>query len=454
MSAGKYRSIYHPTGNPFVDAGIYAMTILAGRKNPEELTVADIKEKLPLLAKVYSTDGWARSLYSVFPNRPGITHPRSAKKKEVVLEGLQQLAGRITPGSDTGNCIACGRRDMDEDMRFYRDYIPLTGSGELLNFFPLARPGTDYCSACALAVQFSPLVYYACGKLLLLHTGSRAVMRSWARQCLKNLDNQVATGSFTGVYNERFTNPVNALFNIVENLVLTYEENWLEENPVIRLYHFTNYNQGPELAYYDLPSGVFRFLVLVNQHSDAGQWRQLVRSAFQFSAKEKDEEAASKKVRNLIYQRLLADQSIVAFFINRKERLARSSWVLFSLYLREVRRMNKKRVDTIKRVADQIALTIRQTDRLKRLGQLERVSSYTGLRSVLKLLVKDHLALGAAQPLFTLDEYMEELFPENGMNWRETLDLILFRIYENLHDWLQDKKDILAENEPETAEKI
>ena len=28
------------------------------------------------------------------------------------------------------------------------------------------------------------------------------------------------------------------------------------------------------------------------------------------------------------------------------------------------------------------------------------------------------------------------LFPEGNKTWRETQDLLLFRIYENLHDWL------------------
>ena len=451
MSAQEKEINYRPTGNPFVDAGIYAMAALAGKKQPEELTSEDVEASLAMLADVYVTDGWARSLYSVFPNRPGITHPRSAKQKSIVLEGLKNLVGCIKPVSKAGNCIACGCRDVDENLRLFRDYIPLTGSGELLNFFPLARPGTDYCPACALAVQFSPLSYYACGKLLLLHTGSRPVMRTWAKKGVHNLNVQVASGEFAGVYNDRYVNPVNALFKMVEEIIQSYEENWLEESPVIRLYHFTNYNQGPELTYYDLPSEVFRFLVLIKQHQDVQQWRQMVRSAFRISAREKDEELAHKKVRNEIYQRLINRRTIVPYFISRQNRQPHGSWGLLALYLQEVRKMKNKRIETIKRAADEIADTIRRADKPKRLGQLERATSYGGLRKVLRLLVKDRLALGAPDPLFTLDEYVEDLFPENGMGWRETLDLILFRIYEQLHNWLQDKAELLEDSELENT---
>ena len=152
------------------------MAVLAGKREPEEITVTDIGANIPLLAGVYTTDSWAKSLYSVFPNHPGLPTPGRSRQKRI------NIACSIEPAGQAGSCIACGCRDVDENLRLFRDYIPLTGSGELLNFFPMARPGTDYCFACALAVQFSPLTYYACGRLLLLHTGSRPVMRSWAKK--------------------------------------------------------------------------------------------------------------------------------------------------------------------------------------------------------------------------------------------------------------------------------
>lgn len=50
MSVQEKEINYRPTGNPFVDAGIYAMTALAGKKQPEELTSVDVETSLALLA--------------------------------------------------------------------------------------------------------------------------------------------------------------------------------------------------------------------------------------------------------------------------------------------------------------------------------------------------------------------------------------------------------------------
>ncbi len=39
-------------------------------------------------------------------------------------------------------------------------------------------------------------------------------------------------------------------------------------------------------------------------------------------------------------------------------------------------------------------------------------------------------------PLFTFDDYVNYLFPEGNLTWRETQDLILFRMYEKLQPWI------------------
>ena len=43
------------------------------------------------------------------------------------------------------------------------------------------------------------------------------------------------------------------------------------------------------------------------------------------------------------------------------------------------------------------------------------------------------------EPLIRLDTAIDFLFPESSegwKNWRETRDLLLFRIYETSHDWI------------------
>jgi CRISPR-associated protein Cst1 len=116
--------------------------------------------------------------------------------------------------------------------------------------------------------------------------------------------------------------------------------------------------------------------------------------------------------------------------------------------------MDKERIEVIKRVADEIATVIRsdESKNPKRLGQLERANTYTAFRNTLRLIIKERIKSGAENPLFSLEEYVEKLFPEGALSWRETQDLILFRLYEVLHTWLRDKGLEISEEEEKRSE--
>lgn len=105
--------------------------------------------------------------------------------------------------------------------------------------------------------------------------------------------------------------------------------------------------------------------------------------------------------------------------------------------------MDEDRLATLKRVGDAIAETVHQSGGTKRLGQLERARSYRECRNILRFIVRDRIGQGQAEPLFSLDEYVEHLFPETGREfteYSETLDLLIFRIYETLHNWLRERE--------------
>ena len=117
--------------------------------------------------------------------------------------------------------------------------------------------------------------------------------------------------------------------------------------------------------------------------------------------------------------------------------------------------MNETRLLTLKRLGDAIAESIRLSGNTRRLRNLEIAKSYRELRNVLRFIIKDRIAQGLENPLFSLDEYVEHLFPETEgdfTEWSETRDLIVFRIYEVLHKWLMDKKEEIAEDTAEDTE--
>lgn len=443
--------IYQYTGNPFVDSGIWAICEWAEKKNPKELEIENIKESISNIIPIYLTEAWGKNLYSVFPNN-AVTNPSIKNKEQKLKDFCEGLVSQIEPLKGVGNCISCGMRDV-KDLKT-KSEIPLIGSGSLINFFPFGQPGGDYCPACTLAIQFSPLTFYACGKLLLIHSNSDKVMHYWAEKAIQDIHRQVLTKNYKGCFDEGYKNPVNALFHIIEDIIVQYDEDWVDENPSISMYHFTNYNQGPDLDIYRVPTPIFRFLAYVKQLEQIFEWRKIVnRGYFNWDKiKEGDE---YKNRGNSVYTNLLKGKSIVKYFIDNKNRQIYGDWELLEFYLKEVRNMGNKRLDTLKKVGDSLSDYIKDTENIKRLNQLEMASNFTTFRNLLRLIEKDRIKRGPQDSLFTLEEFMEDLFPEGNLGWRETQDLLLFRIYENLHNWLvgQDalKSQLIISEEEETG---
>jgi len=455
------------TGNPWVDAGVSAMLAWSKKKEPIEITKADIAKISDDLEAIYLTDGWRSNLYSVFPNHPAIQSfgiktknlpqmERAAnfkklrkRQREEFCALLTRLGEGITQLEKEGECIACGRRSVQE--RPNRMHIPLTGY-QGSHFFSHKADGVDYCHACTYAVQCSPLVLYRCGnKLVLVHSNSFKVLRYWADKCLNAVRKQVLKKDFVGCFDEGFKNPLNALFHITQDLINDYNELWAEENANIRIYYFTNYGQGADLAIYDLPARVFRFLAMVRKLPALSDWLQVVRKGYRYSIEEK-EERDYKNYPNDVYQKLLTNESIVRYFLDYTNKRALGGWSLLSLYLKEVKTMDQKRIDLIRRVADDLAELIKTSANPKKeLNRIESADNYGWFRNVLLRFMKKHVAAGDEKPLFTFEEYVEQLFPDGALGWKETQDLILFRIYEELHPWLL-KEGIVAKPEEEEAE--
>ena len=434
----KTEPIYQFTGSPFVDAGMWAMCEWSDKRTPQELTKEDLEKIVTDIVPIYLTEKWSRSLYSVFPNS-AITNPSVKDKKAQITLFLGGLMQDITPLNESGNCIACGKRNV-KTVRTKTE-IPLIGSGSLINFFPNGQEGADYCPACTFAVQFSPLVFYACVRLLLVHSNSEKVMRYWSRRAIQDVRKQMLEKNFKGCFNEEYTNPQNALFHMIQDLILGYEERWVDENASISLYHFTNYNQGPDVSLYSVPTTIFRFLAYMKQHERYNDWKKIVRKGFARKSNESQEinwekfgeEKVYRSFKNIVYDNLLKGKPITGFFFDRTNRAVIGDWSLFGYYLEEVRGMDKKRLETLKRVGDELSEYIKKTGNVKRLNDLERVKDYSRFRNVLRLIIKERIKQGEEKPLFSLEEYVNYLFPEGAFGWRETQDILLFRVYENLH---------------------
>jgi len=199
--------LYDWTGNPWVDAGIVTILEYTNKKNVYEINLDDLQSMSMLMQELYMEHSWQTNLYSVFPNHPvtqsygiktsqknkQITEQQRSenikklrfKQKEEFRNLLNQMINSITPLSNHGDCIACGRRMVREQRN--RMYIPLSGYAGS-HFFSFTTEGVDYCNACTFAIQCSPMIFYKCINLMLIHSNSHKVMRYWAKKCIDNIN--------------------------------------------------------------------------------------------------------------------------------------------------------------------------------------------------------------------------------------------------------------------------
>lgn len=451
-------------GNPFVDAGVCGICEWLGPGvQPENITKTDLEKLVgeivpimrPFSKKRPEEKGW-KNWVSIFTTNHLLTSP--SKKGDPIAnfkELLLYYTANVEDLAQSGDCLGCGRRDAA--LWLSRTGVPLTGSGKLRNFYPGFHEGAGYCHACALAIQLSPLTFVATGgRFLMIHSNSWTVMRRWARICITDILRQQQQKDIEGCYNPGYANPRNGLFSMTQQMITLQEMRNIEAS--IQVYNFTNFGQGPELDIFYMPAVVFKFLRVAYQSEFKAAWREITRSGYIVNWKKVKSEEDYKNRINRVYEYLLEGRSIFNFFLNRKLRKTRGNWELLSLYLTEVRDMNQTQLDKIKAVGDLIAESIQKSERDRRLTQLERAKNYGECRNVLRYVIRDRIQQGAPEPLFTIEDYMEHLFPASDTfavtPWRETRDLILFRIYETLHDWLQKQGfvDFDEDESPDTAD--
>lgn len=444
-------ALYCFTGNPFVDSGIAAILALCNKKQLEDIGFDDLNYVKTYLEELYFKEGWGKCLFSIFPNNP-ITNPSNKTekiKKEKWTSFLNTLLSDVENNEVEGNyCMACGRKNVVK--KFSKTQIPLTGSGSMRNFFSYAADGENYCNLCTFAIQASPLAYYVCGKFMVVHSSNFDVVKDWAVICNKGINKQIALGQNLGCYNDGYTNPVNAVFHIAERLIDEYGEE-ISDGTEICIYHFTNYNQGPDLEIYNIPGNIFTFLKHINYLPNRSDWYKIVRKGYNFQNIKKvdpDDYETYKNLRNQVYLNLLNKRSILRYFFDSPRKII-GDYNMLSVYLREVLGMDKERIEGLKKIADNIAEHIKETDNLKRLMRLENADTRYKFANELLKITKDKLKKKEKEPLLTSDEYVNYVVIDG--NFREAQEIILFRIYEKLFEWLKDKdiEDINDINESE-----
>ncbi|MDT8782115.1 MAG: type I-B CRISPR-associated protein Cas8b1/Cst1 [Candidatus Bathyarchaeota archaeon] len=424
------------TGNPFVDAGIAAVCALTEKRDPTQISKFDLTQTAQQLIDFY-LDGnqpkW-QNLGKLFTICSIQQNPSNKKNRHKKYEAyLCELIEKTTPANSSGNCIGCGKRDTQpllhgNSQRYpYRDEYPLSGSGGVLNYYSFFEQGMPLCPLCTLLLQYVPLYVISNGKrLFLVHSHNPVIMQHLARNAVTSIKGKSSMGTTLTFYKPSFN-----FFNINEcainvardvlNEASAYEER--SGQTAIRIYSFVNSGQLNRFDFGDLPSEVFEFLEDAYRGDMKANITELFRESKGFTKKGRD-----------IYSCLVNEFNIsVPFFIRPKEKRVVGGWQLLELYLTRVRKMEKDKIEIVKKVGKRLYYYLKPD--FRKLRDLE-TDDFKEFKAALERFQK--LAL-----IYEIDD-VPLLFPkdEKGcVRWRETQNLLLGYIYELMH---KDKLEVKA----------
>jgi len=450
-------SLFTWTGHPFTDAGLVALLLLSGKEKPDEITEEDVKSAIEFVSSLYAKKEWSSGyIHAMMMPNSGIlmANPSMAKKRtpSAIAKNLSILLSE-SEDPTASICEICGRRHV-RAKPVYRSDFPLVGTGGVPNYFPSGKEGANICTYCLFLVQMMPLVAYRLPKILIIHTYPYELMLEFHREALEDVKKSELASTA-----RNFKRPENFLFKKLVEIGRKLESGELE-NVSITMYYFVNNNQGQELEIIYIPNPVLRF-VSYAAVTDRDGWKRIVsmgwhRGCLKKYSKKPDE--IERSCSNDVYSKLLSGESILPYFIDRKNRRTNTKWSLLAFYSLEVLGLDKDALDLVRNIADKVVETIEKLPDNKlarRVRELERAERLYQFESFFIKVEKDRLEHGIKGPLMSFDEFARILttYGEDlNISWKTVKNLILFRIYEKLHDRLMKASEELESLEEEEFE--
>ncbi|NJE55074.1 type I-B CRISPR-associated protein Cas8b1/Cst1 [Thermococcus sp. 21S9] len=453
-NTGKSRALFTWTGHPFVDAGIVALLLINGKNSPEELMEEDIERAIKFASELYARKEWSSGyIHAMMLPNSGILMANPSMAKKRTPEAIaQNLRGLLEEPEDPNApiCEICGRRHS-RPKPVYRSDFPLVGTGGVPNYFPSAKDGLNVCSHCLFLVQFLPLVAYKVGRrVLVMHTYPYELMLELHAEALNDVRK-----NFLASNARDFKRPENFLFHLLGDLTRKTERDDLWANASITLYYFVVNNKSPDVTIIHVPTPVLRFIARANSTDPKG-WKRIVAMGWRKRPSEEEFEKYERSYANEVYAKLLAEESILPYFIDVKNRRANAKWSLLSFYCSEVLGLDKEALEFIRDVGDRIVETLEKlpdNQLSRRVRELEKAERLYQFEAFFVNLEKLRQRLGIEKPLMTFDEFATVLtsYGEDlNVSWRTVKHLLLFRVYEKLHDRLMkasEETEEVEENE-------
>ncbi len=439
------------TGHPLIDTGVAALTVMAGRRNPTELTMEDLHRVADELRDLYVEQdpitGWyrqgplTRDLVWIYPNsgfvNPAFGEKRWAADPQGVSEKIREYTDRTLyaflsePAQGAGACSFCGRPSV---WQVSRAQVPLL-SGFCINFSPNGAIGVPICGYCLLAIHALPFGTRVVRgrRRLAVHCDDPAVMRRLVEEAVEearrvvHLRHQATEQAAWPVMSWPRTRLVEALREVERQTPGVLRGS-------VTLYTFTNDNRDADLRIDRLTSPALAFLREAEHEAphEPGRraaWVRAVERGWQ--QPEQGEVVESGERKNQLYEDLYGlPEGARRFF--RKHIWPTHNWALAALFLRKVMFMEKERLDLLFDLGTRLAEYALQRRR-SFYYEFARERSYSTWRRRLLNAADDWSRQGRV--LITADEFVRAFVPPADAtysDWGLARDIVTLRMIELL----------------------
>jgi len=500
--------IQNYTGHPFLDVGLATLTAFARKRHPRELTSDDLEEAADYMARNYVVNPLKSFLSVAFtsnawfiqpaydPDKAGLTPEKSAERRQErqlwaerhLYQWRNQPIDYVTGERDVFTGLPAAAEPLSKRLRpgrGARAQIPLVLGDEYINFLAYGDPGLPISGLSVLALYMMPL---GCakvgGRLLAVHSDDPDLLLHFARSFLEANRRNVQAAQTAGEKKLPETSSRRVRTLLIEYLLNAEKmrrKSEQEESPVtITAYHFTNSGQGVDLDIYPLPLEVASFVASAQSVRYRDAWQALVSRAWQITKAKRGSQEAPPPTYNRLYEDLFNLPETSAFFIRtyflrRPNRLRPwkkgedptvdydsgqeahlISWPLTELFLRKVMLMDPIRIQHIRELGDDLANYIVDQNDRRFFFNFYTARSYGQMRAELIKASQAEVKRGRP-PLITLDRFLAVFEQVEGLpyeDWRLGRDLVLIRMFEQLHQrgWLQQHVDELIQNGTDETE--
>ena len=479
-----------------VDTGVDVITAFAGKTNPAEVTYDDLDNIADYLERTYS-DGPGQSLASGIAftnsgfaqaswNGEQFRYKRRAYANfvlrghrhldlEPILESLDKDIYREMVLRDEPSAPPCAFSGDPAYLRVSRDMLPMLNGRGIINFGGLGMAGLPVADWVLLAIHAAPLgCLLSQGRMLAVESDDAEIAFDFVRNNLasnrRNLS-MAASAGWTKLPNQKSfkTALIDGLVGISH--LPRGVERFRNRPPSITAYHFSNSGTDPKVDIYALPSSAVSFVATASTGKYEEAWNQIVYLARQEGPpNEMEGPAPENTTRNYIYEDLfdLPDKAysfLRTYFLRQPMRWMKKdrradyslrkeadliSWDLTNLFLTRMMNVEKSRIDQIRTLGDRLAEHISERGDKRLLNELYNVRKYSVFRLILLTALKNYKG---NEPLLEFDGYVhifEEAEDFARLDWNLARDLLLLRIFEQLHrqgTFAQFAAD-LPDNEP------